>query len=122
LGTLGRIGIYKNDNNFQQVVADSHVTVIRTFNAEILSEFIYYYLSSGLVQNNIESIASGTTKQKELNTSTIKNFIVPFPPLEEQKRIVKKVKELFKKVDNYDILEKKMTALNSGFPVNMEKS
>lgn len=122
LGTLGRIGIYSKNGMYSKVVADSHVTVIRLFYTDILSKYIYYFISSFFVQNNIEEIASGSTKQKELNTSTIKNYIVPLPPLNEQQRIVEKIEELFEKVDQYDILEQKITSLNSNFPGSMEKS
>jgi type I restriction enzyme, S subunit len=94
LGTIGRVALYDDSfNPYEQAVADSHVTVVRTSKL-IDSQYIYYYLVSPTIQNSIEDIASGSTKQKELNTSTIKSILVPIPPLNEQKRIVDKVKEL----------------------------
>lgn len=94
LGTIGRVGIYDSKfNPYDIAVADSHVTVVRT--SELVdTEFIYYYLASPTIQDSIEDIASGSTKQKELNTSTIKEILIPLPPYEEQKRIVKKINEL----------------------------
>ncbi|MGN7410614.1 restriction endonuclease subunit S [Sporosarcina sp. SAFN-010] len=95
LGTLGRIAIYSEvASEYKTVVADSHVTIIRPFFADIVSKFIYYFIASPLVQNNIEDICSGSTKQKELNTTTVKSFLVPFPPLSEQQRIIAEIENI----------------------------
>ena len=95
LGTLGRIVIYHNKlNPYDWAVADSHVTVIRFFKNYISPHYIYYYLCNPSVQSVIEDISTGTTKQKELATSTVRNYLVPLPPIDEQKRIVAKIGEL----------------------------
>ena len=95
LGTLGRMAIYKSSlNPYDLAVADSHVTVIRAMKQFILPEYLYYYFSSNTVQSVIEERADGTTKQKELATTTVKNYLVPIPPFMEQKRIVLKIKQL----------------------------
>ena len=95
LGTLGRIAIYKEAlNPYELAVVDSHVTVIRPLKRYILSEYLYFYFSNPSVQSVIEVKADGTTKQKELATSTIKEYYVPIPPLEEQKRIIAKINEI----------------------------
>ena len=89
LGTLGRIAIYRDAlNPYELAVADSHVTVIRPLKKWILTEYLYYYFANPSVQNIIEEQSDGTTKQKELATATIKSYLVPIPPYEEQKRIV----------------------------------
>ena len=99
LGTLGRMAIYyKHLNPYELAVADSHVTVIRPLKQFIESRFLYAYFSSDAVQSVIEEKADGSTKQKELSTSTIKNYLIPLPPIAEQKRIVDKINELFDKV------------------------
>ena len=96
LGTLGRMAIYKSDlNPYELAVADSHVTIIRAIKNYIIPEYLYCYFSSNTVQSVIEAKADGSTKQKELATATVKNYIVPLPPLDEQQRIIKRVQELF---------------------------
>ena len=93
LGTLGRIGLYPASSNpYGFAVADSHVTVIRTLPEFIRPEFLLMYFSSPTVQSVIEDKASGSTKQKELATETVKSYIVPIPPLAEQDRILDKYK------------------------------
>ena len=97
LGTLGRVGLYDESvNKYGWAVADSHVTIIRPFAEYILQEFIYLFLASPTVQLVIESKAGGSTKQKELNLSTIKNYLIPLAPYNEQKKIIEKVHNLNK--------------------------
>ena len=95
LGTLGRMAIYyKKLNPYELAVADSHVTVIRPYKQYVVSEYLYYYFASNTVQSVIEDKSDGSTKQKELSTKTVKSYLVPLPPMEEQIRIVEKVEEL----------------------------
>ncbi|CNU78174.1 TPA: restriction endonuclease subunit S [Streptococcus pneumoniae] len=100
LGTLGRLAIYhENKNPYGWAVADSHVTVIRVLSGVINCHFIYNFLSSPIVQSVIEEKASGSTKQKELLTKTIKEYLIPLPPLPEQSRIVDKIEQFFAHID-----------------------
>lgn len=103
LGTLGRINVYPNDIGLSTVVADSHVTVIRPTSNLISSEYLYYWFSGPTVQGEINDKSSGSTKQTELNTTTIVCYLVPLPPIKEQKRIVEKVDQL---MTLFDELEK----------------
>jgi type I restriction enzyme, S subunit len=105
LGTLGRVGIYIHEENvYEKVVADSHVTVIRPIFIE--SKFLYFWIASDFVQSEIEAKSSGSTKQIELATSTIKNHLFPLPPLDEQHRIVEKIDRLMEQVDRLEKLQK----------------
>ena len=105
-GTIGRVNIYPDlSAHWPRVVADSHVTVLRL--VEIDPRFIWCWLASPLVQGEIDEISTGTTKQKELGTGTVKEYLVPLPPLAEQRRIVAKVDELMALCDE---LEDKLQA------------
>lgn len=89
LGTVGRVAKYREERNkYDIAVADSHVTVIRLLKQYVLPEYVELFISSPIIQQNIEDICSGSTKQKELATSTAKNTVLPLPPLAEQQRIV----------------------------------
>lgn len=95
LGTLGRMAIYwEKLNPYKVAVADSHVTVIRPLKSFVMPQYLYSYFSSYTVQSVIEDKADGSTKQKELATTTVKKYLVPLPPFAEQIRIVEKIKEV----------------------------
>lgn len=99
-GTLGRVGLYDPSvNPYEQAVADGHVTVIRINNTIAHPYFIKHALASTKFQTIIIDAATGTTKQKELNLSTVKQLLVPLPPIEEQRRIVAKLEEVFAGVE-----------------------
>lgn len=95
LGTVGRMAMYKsNSNKYDLVVADSHVTIVRTLKKYINVKYIFFWIACPEVQLNIDKITSGSTKQKELSTDTIKKILFPLPPLNEQEDIVAKVEEM----------------------------
>ena len=99
LGTLGRMAIYRSNlNPYGWAVADSHVTVIRPM-PQIVGDYLFAYFASPTVQSVIEDKADGSTKQKELATSTIKGYYVPLPPTNEQIRIVQRIKTLFQSLN-----------------------
>lgn len=101
-GTIGRACIVSNELDHAELVADSHVTVVRAllFNPT----FLWRWIQSPIVQNEIESVASGTTNQIELNTSTVINHLMPLPPLEEQHRIVARIDQLMVRCDELERL------------------
>ena len=96
-GTIGRACLVPLAQDKGGLVADSHVTVVRPM--QIDSRFLWRWIQSPYVQNEIEGSASGTTNQIELNTSTVINHLVPLPPLAEQSRIVTRVEELMRLCD-----------------------
>ena len=62
----------------------------------ILADYVYYFLKGNL--NLIKSFASGTTFL-EISAKRFAKIPIPVPPLAEQKRIVKKIEELFAVID-----------------------
>lgn len=62
----------------------------------VFNEFVYYYLKSA--KKTAQDMASGTTF-KELSGTVFGQLPVPLPPLNEQKRIVAKIEELFSELD-----------------------
>ena len=99
-GTIGRACVVPIELDDSGLVADSHVTVVRPL--EVNSVFLWRWIQSPLVQDEIEGAASGTTNQIELNTSTVVSQPVPLPPLAEQVRIVARVDELMRLCDSLE--------------------
>ena len=123
LGTLGRMAIYKTAANpYELAVADSHVTVIRPLKQFVLPEYLYYYFANPSVQSVIEDQADGTTKQKELATATIKAYLTPIPPLDEQRRILTKLSEVLPVVKSYGAVYDETVAMQDAFPERLKKS
>ena len=123
LGTLGRMAIYYSYlNPYELAVADSHVTVIRLLKPWMASSFFCYYFASNTVQSVIEDKADGSTKQKELSTSTICRYLVPVPPKNEQIRIISKVEELLPVIDKYGSLQTNLDRLNASVYGALKKS
>ena len=123
LGTLGRMAIYKTAANpYELAVADSHVTVIRPLKQFVLPEYLYYYFANPSVQSVIEDQADGTTKQKELATATIKAYLTPIPPLDEQRRILTKLSEVLPVVKSYGAVYGETVAMQEAFPEALKKS
>jgi len=123
LGTVGRVAIYDPlKNPYKLAVADSHVTVIRLFKNSVLSRFVFSYIKSSAVQSKMDSMVSGSTKQKELATETVRNLVVPLPPFAEQTRIVEKLDVLLSEVDELAKDEHELIALEGTFPRRMKNS
>ncbi|ENM3755477.1 restriction endonuclease subunit S [Vibrio cholerae] len=103
-GTVGRVNVLPIVES-KSLVADSHVTVLRPLLMN--SRYIWCFLMSPGVQARINpdhelSLVSGSTKQVELNTSSVVSLPVSVAPLNEQHRIVAKVDELMALCDQLE--------------------
>ena len=116
-GTLGRSGII--DNIPFPILTDGHLFVFRSPN-DVSSKYIYYNLQ--FKRTEIEKSANGSTNQTFLSLGSTKSWIIPLPPLAEQKRIVAKIEELMPLVDRYEEAWTKLEAFNKRFPEDMQKS
>ena len=66
------------------------------------NEILKIYLFKVLPILDLASDTKNAIKGSTLNSESIRNILVPLPPLEEQKRIVDKINELFDLVDTLD--------------------
>ena len=70
----------------------------------------------------MNEIADGSTKQKELYTSTLALLLIPIPPTHEQVRIMRKIEKLVPVVEEYGKLEETRLQLDADLPATLEKS
>lgn len=62
--------------------------------SNISREFFMWFIKSPIFVSTCEKNMTGTAGQKRVPTDVLKEYVVPLPPLEEQKRIVEKIEEL----------------------------
>lgn len=117
---LQNIAIVSHDteNNYELIASTAFVVMklIKVFN-----EYLYFVLKSPyftqLVENQMQGVA-----YPAINERTFNSLLIPLPPLEEQYRIVNKIKELFLKVDEFENNHSFLQKLQDHFPLQLEKS
>ncbi|WP_027121329.1 restriction endonuclease subunit S [Mycoplasma leonicaptivi] len=89
------------------------------FKDYIDSHYVFYYvktLKHLLIKN------AGKTTFSFLSVEKLSNFLIPLPPLSEQRRIVEKIEELMSLVEGYSTSYKKLELINSKFPKDIKNS
>ena len=118
VGTLGKTYIVRPEDHFYY--KDASVICFENF-GHILPEYLKYLMASELMRKQIKSNSGGTTVST-LTMVRMAEYILPFPPLAEQKRIVAKIEELVPLVDRYAVSYGNLEQLNAKFPEDMKKS
>lgn len=115
IGSIGKPVLVKNiDREF----AIKNVALIKNIpNSKVDMNYVLYLLN--YAENTLRQQATGGVQQF-VSLSYIRTFIVPFPPIEEQARIVAKVDELMAKIDEYEKLENQLVELKKNFPGDMK--
>jgi type I restriction enzyme S subunit len=93
----GKLGIAKNLKN-EIGFGSSEYIVFRPKN-EILSEYLFYILSSSKFRNRGKELMYGAVGLKRLSKDYVKNFVAPFPKLPQQKQIVAILDKAFAAID-----------------------
>ena len=95
VGSIGKIFIVPKLDSKMTLAPNS--VMIRFVNDEH-RDYIYYFLLSTQGYREILDITTGTAVRK-FNKTDLKKILIPIPPLEEQKAIVTRIKELFDLID-----------------------
>ena len=85
-GSIGNLAIYNHD---RKVIAQRSAAIIDTM---IDNRFCMNVLQSSFCQSKMKN--SSGTAQGGVYLGTLKNLLIPLPPLAEQKRIIAKIEEL----------------------------
>lgn len=96
-GTVGKSFLVENVE-FIGVFA-SYLIRIQLFD-KVLPKFVKRFLESPLYWRQITNSSKGTG-QPNVNATDLGNLIIPLPPIDEQRRIVDKIEELFELCDEW---------------------
>ncbi|MCK4357599.1 MAG: restriction endonuclease subunit S, partial [Candidatus Cloacimonetes bacterium] len=87
--------------------------VLRTKD-EILPEWIHFFIRQPLFLKEATSYFTGAVGQQRVPKEFLSNYIIPLPPLYEQKRIAKKIQELMQEIDkSRNACEKQLEAVKA---------
>ena len=89
-GSIGRCALVPDDFDIANI--NQHILIIRNINQHC-RKYIHAMLVSPYIQQMIISVQVGVSREG-LSAEKTKNFLVPLPPLAEQKRIVAKLEHL----------------------------
>ena len=107
-GTIGQVGSVPKELNGMNLTENANRLIPKNVN----KEYYKYILNGKFMQN---SIKESTTKaaQPKLAIKRINDLIVPVPPLEEQKKIIKKIEGLFKLIEKKEKNDKEKEKLKT---------
>ncbi len=89
------------------------------FSEQVSKEYVYYML---LAYKHRMNAKASKIAQSNLSLDKINSMLFPFPPIEEQLRIVDCLDMLFCKVDEYEKIEQQLTVLKNKFPSDMREA
>lgn len=96
-GSVGRCSVVRDENNYVMVRSAAMVST-----TGCCPEYIMYAIQSGTVQKQIKNLTKQTA-QANLFLGAINQLLIPMPPLEEQIRIVDKLKEVLPKTKKLEV-------------------
>ena len=104
---VGSVGLhFRVPNLGQPMTIGPNSILIRPSVNYLDNSFLYYYFSSNIFKDFLETIIAKTAQPK-FNKTGFKTLSIPLPSLEEQKRIVAKLDNLFAKIDKAIALHQK---------------
>ena len=119
IGTLGHPYIVDLDFEFSIFVS---LGLIKLINKDI-NVYLKAYMDSPSFEWQINKVkVGGGTHTFKLNLKDIVNFLIPLPPLAEQKRIVEKLDNVLANIDELKANEEKLSILQKNFPDKLKKS
>lgn len=84
-------------------------------------DFLYFAINSSVFKSQVDAEVQGITR-KRTSLTKLKKYILPIPPLEEQKRIVAKIEKLMSLVDEYAESYNRLQKIDNEFEDKLKQS
>lgn len=110
--TIGVVSILDIDASTNQAIAGL------SFFGNIDRDYLYYVLVG--LKDILVGKSHGMT-QSNINLTILKNIFIPMPPLEEQKRIVAKLDEIFAELDKIDEKQTRLATIQENMEAKILK-
>ena len=92
---VGKTGIYKGE---QKAIYAGYLIRIEYIPELIDPDYLCYILNSKKIRNYGFSVMKKSNNQANINSELLKQYKIPVPPLDEQKKVVKKIIKLEKQI------------------------
>ena len=96
-GNVGRVALLTED--FLPAALNQRVSCIRIKDENLLPKFLFYYFLRKQFQKDCINASQGVA-QLNLSTKWLEQYPIPVLSIEEQKRVVARIEELFSELDN----------------------
>ena len=96
---LGKVATIPRD--FPEWNMNQALVIFRA-SEKMLPRFLYFVLCEGEAVRGIDKEFRGTAGQSNISLTQCRNFVFPAPPIEEQKKIIEIVDELFSVADKIE--------------------
>ena len=111
----GRSAIWNEDYD---ICLQNHVHRLRPC-INGICEYVYYFIYLLKESNNLASVG---TAMPGLSANRLKGLLLPFPPINEQKRIASKMEELISLINRYAKAQQSLDELNQNINEKIKKS
>ena len=116
-GTIGSVGVVPEKFDGMNLTENA----VKLTNLMTNKMFLLYVISSTLVQSQFID-KTKQVAQPKLAIERIQTTLIPFPPLDEQEKIVTKIEELLRIIEHYNLAQTQLNTLNSEINNLLKKS
>lgn len=117
-GTIGET--YVLPENLEQGIINQALMRMKLFKPIYIPYFLIFF--DFVLKTDARSSSKGSAIKNIPSFDILKNYLVPLPPLAEQRRIVAKIEILLPYIDRYEQAWIRLENFNKSFPDDMKKS